>query len=87
MRTFRRSEPKCGKLLTLKPTSLFDDISIKKKCVQNVKEILGFYKEWKEIINKLLAKSKKQLICSYYPKAISAENVKEQMGEMTCLSL
>ena len=47
MRVGWRSEPKCGGRLTLKLTS-FDNTSIKGKCVQIVKEILGIYKDWKE---------------------------------------
>lgn len=44
-------------LRTPKPTSFmfprvcFDIISIKRKCVQNVKELLGISKELEEIIN------------------------------------
>lgn len=46
-----RNRPKCVKCCTPKSTSLFDSISIKEKCVQNVKELLGISKNWKDIIN------------------------------------
>lgn len=41
----------------------------------------------REVIGVLTVNGKMQLTCSYYSKVISAENVKEQMGEMACLSL
>ncbi len=50
MRIGWRSGPKYGILLTLKPTSLFVILSIKKKCVQIVGKVLGIYKDSVEII-------------------------------------